>query len=216
MKIVISENAYKETIDFLSDFFDVIVFKDQHRPYKAVSNHPDIFMFYDKKLFIEKNIDLDGVPCEEIGNEYPEDVKFNIAKIDNYIICNEQYISDIIKRHIKENNYEIINVKQGYAKCSTLIIKHGIITSDKGIYKACKGKVDALLIEEGDILLPPLSHGFIGGSAVYFNDIVFFNGDITKHRNYEKIREFILRRGLEIRYIDRPLMDIGSFIIIEG
>ncbi len=211
-----SEYAYQETIDYFSQFFEIILFKDQKRPYPGVSAHPDIFLFYDEKLFVEKNIELDGIRCEEIGNTYPLDVKFNIAKIDDYIICNTKYISDSIKNHIIEKGYEIIHVKQGYAKCSTLVVKHGIITSDKGIYKACKGKIDALLIEEGGILLPPLSHGFIGGAAVCFNNIVFFNGDITKHRDYNRIRDFILKRGLEIKYIKRPLMDIGSFIIIEG
>ena len=216
-KIVISEKAHQETFDyFVLKGFEIIKFKDQLKPYKAVSHHPDMFMFFDDKLFVEKDIPLDGIRCESLGVKYPETVKFNLAKIGEFVVCKYDVISEGIKEHLKQKNYTIINVNQGYSKCSTAVIGDAFITSDKGIYDACiKEGIIGLLIRPGYIELPDLDYGFIGGTCVSYDDVVYFNGDITKHPDYEAIKSFITKRNKKIDYINIPLTDVGSFIIIE-
>jgi len=216
-KIIISEKAHTDTIDyFIKKDFEVVLFKDQLRPYDAVSHHPDMFMFYDEKLFLESDVTLEGITCGPLGNKYPETVKFNIAKVNNHIICKFDSVDETIKRHIKEQAYQIIDVKQGYAKCSTAVINDAIITSDKGIFRACEAEnIKSLLIEPGHIVLEGLDHGFIGGSCVCFDETVFFNGDIKKHPDYQRIQAFITSLGKHIDDTKQPLTDIGSFIIIE-
>ncbi|MBI9015450.1 MAG: hypothetical protein JEZ08_24665 [Clostridiales bacterium] len=216
-KIVISEKAHQETFDyFVSKGFEIIKFKDQLKPYKAVSHHPDMFMFYDDKLFVEKNIPLDGIRCGSLGEKYPETVKFNLAKIGEFVVCKYDVVSETIKEHLRQKNYKIINVNQGYSKCSTAIVGNAFITSDKGIYDACiKEGITGLLIRPGSIELPDLDYGFIGGTCVSFDDVVYFNGNITKHPDYESIKSFITKTGKKIDYINIPLTDVGSFIIIE-
>ena len=216
-KIVISERAHQETFDyFKSKGFELIKFRDQLKPYEGVSHHPDMFMFYDDVLFVEKNISIEGKKCEAIGHKYPETVKFNIAKIGDYIICKYDMISEVIKEHIEHKGYTVINVNQGYSKCSTAIVGDSFITSDKGIYDACRDKnINGLLIRPGYIELPDLDYGFIGGTCVSFDDVVYFNGDVTRHPDYEIIKSFIEKIDKKIEYINIPLTDIGSFIIIE-
>lgn len=216
-KVVISEKAHQETFDYFASMgFEIIKFQDQLKPYKAVSHHPDMFMFYDDKLFVEKDIPLEGIRCESLGIKYPETVKFNLAKIGEFVVCKYEGISEGVKEHLKQKNYQIINVNQGYSKCSTAIIGDAFITSDKGIYEACiKEGIIGLLIRPGYIELPDLDYGFIGGTCVSYDDIVYFNGDITKHPDYEAIESFITKMNKKIEYINIPLTDVGSFIIIE-
>ncbi|MCH4889508.1 hypothetical protein EZV73_18145 [Acidaminobacter sp. JC074] len=215
-KIIISEKAYDEAFDyFIEKGFEIIRFSSQDKPYEAVSHHPDMFLFYDDKLFVEGDCEIEGVRCERLGPKYPETIKYNIAKVGDYVICKYSHISARVKKHIEEKNYKVIDVNQGYAKCSTAIIRDSIITSDQGIFDACKDKLDCLLIEPGHIELPGLDYGFIGGTCLTFDDTVFFHGDITKHPDYEKIRVFIEKKHMRIDYLKRPLMDIGSFIVTE-
>lgn len=206
--------VYKETIDYFNRLgYETILFKKQNRPYEAVSHHPDMFMFYDDDLFLEAGVDLEGIHGEAIGSKYPETIKYNVAKIGRYVICH-RLLADCLKDHFTKKDYELIHVKQGYAKCSTATVGDGIITSDKGIYDACH-MMDRLLIRPGHILLPGMSTGFIGGTCVTLEGRVFFNGDITKHPDYALIKNFVEAKGYEIDYIDQPLMDVGSFIVIE-
>lgn len=215
MKIIISEKAYPETFDYFRDKgFEVIVFQQQNRPYEGVGHHPDMFVFYDEHLFVEKHVSLNGIRCEAMGEKYPDTVKFNIAVTEDYVICKSDAMSRVIKEHV-EKTKEIIHVNQGYAKCATAVIGKAIITSDKGIYKATKEKMDVLLIEQGHILLPGFDYGFIGGTCTCFDQTVYFNGDIKKHPNYDKIHDFITNQGYSIDCVNQPLMDIGSMIIIE-
>ena len=217
LKIVISEKAHHKTFDyFKKKGFDIIRFPDQRKPYEAVSHHPDMFMFYDDFLFIEKGIPLEGVKCELLGERYPETVKYNIAKVSNSVICKYDAIDLTIKEHIKKKSYRVVDVKQGYAKCSTAVIGNSIITSDKGIYNACvQEQINSLLVRPGHIELPGLDYGFIGGTCVTFGDTVFFNGEINRHPDYESIKSFIDALNKNIEYINIPLTDIGSLIIIE-
>lgn len=219
-KVLVSCDASKLVKNYLKEHFEVIDFKG-HTTYDAVKNHPDLFMFFDEVLFTEKSIDLKGIPQvvgEAIGEKYPENVKYNIAKVGSHVICNEKTTAELLKRHLKNKDYTIIPVKQGYAKCSTLVIDdHSIITSDQGIYKAViKAGLDACLIRPGFINLPGLDAGFIGGCAFRFNEIVFFSGDISKHPDYDVIKKFIDQRNLTIEYTEEPLVDLGSFILIES
>lgn len=213
-KAYVSVEAYKETIDHLENLnLQVSLFDHQDKPYQAVANHPDMFMFYDDSLFYEGSLRLEGKKCSLLGLAYPETVKFNIAKVGKYIICKWSAIDLTIKDHILKKAYHVIDVKQGYAKCSTAVVGSGIITSDKGIYKACLGLLDCLLIEPGHIILPGLDYGFIGGCMVTVGDYLVCNGNLSKHPDYEKMLVFIERQGLKLLDTKEPLRDIGSIII---
>lgn len=216
-KLIINHQASKEIISFFEvRGYDIHSFYGS-KAYEAVRHHPDLYLFYDGDLFVEPSVNMDGIKCSEIGFEYPDHVKYNVAKVGQHFICNPQYLDETLFQYL-DDQYTLIAVKQGYAKCSTLVVDEtSIITSDKGIYKAVLDQgLDALLIRPGYISLPGLSYGFIGGSGVRFENEVFFCGDISKHPDFDKIENFITSKALKISFAQGPLMDLGSLFFVES
>jgi len=126
----------------------------------------------------------------------------------------------------------LVDVPQGYTRCCCLPVDDtSFITSDRGIEKALTAAgADVLLIEKGHIELPGFEYGFIGGCAGHvimppgdtsydYNGhmvpTILFNGDLSKHPNFESIIRFINERKIDIAYFeDYPLTDIGSILAL--
>jgi hypothetical protein len=109
----------------------------------------------------------------------------------------------------------MVDVRQGYAKCSIVIVdEDSIITYDKGIERACSAAgMDVLLIRPGYIRLDGYDTGFIGGTSGRIGDTIFFYGDPDTHPDGDAIRKFILSKGLKISSLkEGELTDIGSII----
>lgn len=192
----------------------------------SVRNHADMAAFYvgDGKLILDKrqkNIAerLKAEGCEviltddEIRGKYPSDVLINAAKIGSTVICCEKYIS----REILASAERIINVRQGYTKCSVCIVnENAFITDDKGIYEKCKDIYDVLLIEKGDIVLEGEEYGFIGGASAKAGATLYFFGSIDTHRDSERIKAFLEKHSAAYECLsDDKLTDIGGFICLE-
>ena len=120
--------------------------------------------------------------------------------------------------YCKNNGIKTVNVNQGYARCSTLIVaQNAAITADKSIEKALKSNgAEALLISEGNIRLEGFDYGFIGGASCTDEKTVYFFGNVKKHPDYEKIKAFCDRynSNIEILCEDEPLTDIGGAVLI--
>lgn len=191
--------------------------------------HPDMQCSYYKKgtLAIPKNkphfandIARCGIHIEQTNTElipnYPYNISFNHLIIGNKIICNKKYTNREIISYCKENKFRIINVKQGYTKCSTAVVtENAIITSDTTIYNNCiKNNIDALKIDSGYISLYGYDYGFIGGCCGKLSsDILAFTGKISEHKNFENIKSFLRNYGVYILELsNKPLLDIGSII----
>ncbi|MEE0930035.1 MAG: hypothetical protein UIM53_03465 [Acutalibacteraceae bacterium] len=149
---------------------------------------------------------------------YPHNVQFNHVVLGQKIICNKKYTNFDIKNYCHKNNIKIIDVKQGYTKCSTAVVsENAIITADPSIYKACQiNKIDVLLIESGHISLYGYDYGFIGGCCGKLsNDILAFTGVVSAHKNYFDIKNFLRNYGIYILELsNKPLLDVGSIIPI--
>lgn len=145
---------------------------------------------------------------------YPKDIQLNAAILGEYVLCNEEYTNKNIIGHGKK----IINVKQGYAKCSTCIItQKAIITEDVSICKAAeKLGIDVLLIDYGGVSLNGYSYGFIGGaSGLIDKNKIAFCGNIELHEQFSKIKAFLKKHNVEyVSLSDKPLYDYGSIIPI--
>ena len=207
--IYISEAAHPLLRDFLINEGHIIeTVKSSGITYEPVDSHPDIYMC---SLGIDKPVFF-GCP-EKIGSKYPENIRYNAACTGKYFIHNLKYTDpDLLKA--AENTVKI-NVSQGYAKCSILIVdENSIITSDVGIYNSCYGKLNVLLITTGHIKLKNFPYGFIGGTAGRIGNTIVFNGDLSQHPDFKRICSFISKRGLEIKYFkEYDLEDIGSIIL---
>ena len=110
-------------------------------------------------------------------------------------------------------------IKQGYSKCSVCICGYNtIITDDKSIYNAVSSydNINSLLIEKGSVSINKYDYGFIGGCCGLIDkNLLLFNGDLSLHSDFNKIKNFLYDN--DIKYIDikrKPLTDIGSIIPI--
>jgi len=191
---------------------------------KSVQGHPDMMLFsYGKKVIydphLEKIAELlkdNGYECIKGENikskEYPNDIIYDAASIGKSII---RY-NGKIEKNIETLKAKFIGVKQGYVKCSVVVVddKH-IITSDKGI-KDIWGK-KALLVRSGSIKLPGYKTGFIGGASGSHKDKVFFTGSLKNHPDGRLIREFIEKMGKKAVELSRgPLCDAGSILFFDA
>jgi len=156
-----------------------------------------------------------------LNNKYPNNVWFNHLVLNNKIICNKKYTPSQILEYCSDNSKKIINVNQGYTKCSTAVVSdNAIITSDTGIATACKKYgLDVLKIRCGYILLPYYNYGFIGGCCGKLSDCTLaFTGKIKQHPDYNNIKSFLLNHQINILELsNKPLLDIGSILpLIEN
>lgn len=198
--------------------------------YDAISCHPDITLLKinDNNIIVAPNVyDYYSEKLSPIGfniikgdsliqNKYPNNIGYNVAIFGKYAIHNFKYTDKRVLEFLDENNFIKINVKQGYCKCSICIVdENSIITSDEGIYKeSIKHDIDCLLIEKGHIDLFDLNYGFIGGCSglISKDDLIFF-GDISKHPNYNEIKEFVKSKNKNIISLsEEKLIDLGSLI----
>lgn len=204
--IYISENAGEPLKEYLNTLDEVHIVRATDLVYPQIASHADIYMcrLGDEVIHAEPH---------EIGCSYPGDIAFNAACTGRYFIHNTAHTAKRLLDAARVKGMHIIDVKQGYTKCNTAVIDEtSVITSDKGICKAASPHLDVLLIRPGYIILKGFDYGFIGGTCGRIGDEIIFNGDISAHPDYDAIQAFIKSRGLDIKYFDYPLEDIGSII----
>jgi len=195
-----------------------------------VSAHPDIQLFiHGKTVFVHPDIDRNFAHyleqyCEiiycktRLGSDYPADIVYNIAYTGIFAIHNLRHTDPALLDYLESVNAVKIDVKQGYSKCSTLIVnERSVITADVSIHSAARAAgLDSLLISPGNIDLPGYKYGFIGGAAARFAEMVLFTGSIDGHPDRNKIHEFIESRGLNVRILSKQqVLDIGSLLFVN-
>lgn len=153
---------------------------------------------------------------EKLNPDYPNDVKFNAARIGDYLICKKDSAEGNILKSVPPRN--IIDVPQGYSKCSTLIVdEKSVVTADVHIHeRAIKNGIDSLLIPPGNISLPGYDYGFIGGTGAKLSkDNIYFTGNLMSHPSGKEIADFITKRDISIIMgSSEKLIDIGGIIPI--
>lgn len=231
-KAVIASKLSAEIEEYLKQRdIDVLSFPDNKNVDIRVAHHADLsFFFDDNTLFIakemEKYSDLLKQYCKnvfvistELEKKYPNDVLLNCVCVGNHLICNAETVSQEVFDKMKESGYNIIDVKQGYTKCSVVPVSdNALITDDESIACECrKREIDVLKISKGSVYLQGFDYGFIGGTAgkISENEIIF-NGDITKHPDYKEIDLFLKKYGIKAISFEGKLEDIGSIIPIGG
>ncbi len=163
----------------------------------------------------EKNLIIYNIK-EKTGNKYPNDVRLNCTVIGNKIICNEKTVSKDIIEYAYKNDYIIINVNQGYSKCSVCVInENSIITDDESIYTAAGNFLnDVVLISKGSIVLKGYNYGFIGGCCGKIDEnVIAFNGRIDSHKDCNKIIDIMQKYNYDcIELTNDRLTDIGGIL----
>lgn len=206
-----------------SQGYDTVSFSAAEIVSPYLSKHPDMFMCKmgaddDAPVISYHDDEQNGYPgFRPLSAEYPGDIAYNAACSGRFLIHNLQYTAPHIIESAEKSGMTMINVRQGYAKCSTVIVDEmSIITYDRGIAKACTAAgMDVLTIRPGHIVLPGFDTGFIGGTSGRAGDTIYFNGNLSEHPDCKDIIDFIEDRGLSVRFFEEwPLTDIGSVITI--
>ena len=105
--------------------------------------------------------------------DYPGDVRYNSLIVGDRVICRAGASED---RIIGSGHYRVLNVKQGYARCSVCMVYNegrpaAAVTADEGIARALEFcGLEVLRIRPGSIELPGMNCGFIGGASCSLPD----------------------------------------------
>lgn len=196
---------------------------------KPLMSHTDMLAHYGgaRVIFLEQsqtvlfcqlnqiNFDVKYIE-KELFPEYPDNVLFNCCVVGNNLICNVKTVSGELLSHYEKLGYNIIHVKQGYSKCSTLIINgNAVISDDISIYKSCiANNIDALYVGKGDIVLNGHNYGFIGGTGGLISpEILAFFGDYTTHKDAKRISAFLEKYRVEVISLCKgKLIDLGGMV----
>ncbi|MCR5457519.1 MAG: hypothetical protein K6F14_05545 [Clostridiales bacterium] len=223
-KIFVSCDLPQSTKSIISKYGTISELPSHPDMPDAISSHPDALMVnICDRLFVVGNYDFDikSVPFATFTNEkpfpkYPHDTLVNCFIISDILFAGKNISSDILM-YAEECGIEYVPLNQGYAKCSTLVYKDSIVTSDKGIFEKANNKgIDSLLITQGHIGIKEYDYGFIGGASCVIEDNVIFFGDIRKHPDYISIKEFLIGKGAKVICDDTyELFDYGGIVTIN-
>ncbi|WP_293971482.1 DUF6873 family GME fold protein [uncultured Ruminococcus sp.] len=204
-----------------SDRIDIFPFPEQkHADMQILPINNDIFILNECTVLAEKLSKERLIFCnKKAGKKYPENILLNFLYLNNTLYGKLSAIDENLLDYCKENNIKTVNINQGYARCSTLVLnKNAIITSDLSIEKALKKDgIEVLLISSGNIVLDGYNYGFIGGASGKIDeDTVAFFGNATNHPDYRIIEKFCKNQNISINILckDMPLTDIGGMVKI--
>ena len=172
----------------------------------------------------------------ELSSKYPNDIAYNVCIMGENAIHNFKYTDTVVKEILINQEYNLIDVNQGYTKCSIAVIDDkSCITSDIDVAKKLiDNGIDVLFVYEPDIKLLKRTNpnetmqsrmffeysdmqGFIGGAMTRIGDEVILFGDVNKLLNKDKIISFIKNKGLKFKWFEGlDVIDYGSTVICEG
>lgn len=166
--------------------------------------------------YSEKLPDKKLIPShKKVERDYPNNIGLNVFRYNNYVFHNIKYMDKNIKDYYLDRNYNFINIKQGYAKCSITSVKNNLITSDRGIYEKAKKYLNCLLIDHKQIKLKGFDYGFIGGASGSIDNCLILTGNIKNHSSKKDIECFTQSNNLEIKYLSsEEIEDYGSILSI--
>ena len=220
--LLVSNKSSNGFLEFLNENnFDYILTKNNPNLDSRIADHPDLSLsIIDdntivideslKEYYIEKITNRNIIWGESARNPYPYDAIYNIYKGSNFYIHNS-YTETNIEKFMMDHDIRHYSTKQGYTRCSIIPMGDKILTSDLGIYKSLRNKIEVILLKEDYIPLDGFDYGFIGGTCGLVHDTLIFNGNIRTLDSYEIIKDEASRSGIKLLYPDDlPLRDLGS------
>lgn len=225
-------SSIEEKSSLINLGYELILIPKSPFLYNAIDGHVDIQLNIinkkEKKIIINKDLPTDFKKLlvknninyiessKTLSKTYPDNIFLNGLVLNKFFVHNLKHTDPIFLTELK--NKQLINVKQGYTKCSVLPIRNdAVITSDIGIQKALINlNIDVLLLPPGDILLPGLDYGFIGGvgGMISENSMAFF-GDLSKYEFGNEVKHFLFKYDVEPIYLNKgKLIDRGSLFAL--
>ena len=201
---------------------------------KPVSSHADMLInIIEDRIFCYEDYYLENksvfekaesrgysiVKCTPpVSSRYPYDIGLNALAIGKRIFGNIGHLSRELASFANEKGYRLINVKQGYAACSVLVLGDSCaVTADVGMKKAMeKENIEVILIDDSSIKLDGYNKGFIGGATGVVCDNICFFGDFNSLDGYENVHKKIKHLNLnEISIMSGDVYDFGGIKVIK-
>lgn len=208
----------------------VIGLPDQKNVDPKIANHSDLSVFIDAHIVVEPTlyefvytqlVNRFGLEWTnkrlicgktKLSPIYPQDIAYNAVSLEDHLIHLSRYTDPEIVKHSRK---EIIDVKQGYTRCTCLPVgRSAVITEDISLStKFVELGYEALTIEVGGVDLPGFPHGFIGGAGGTVDEFLVLNGSLQHHPQARLIKDFIEKNGLTIIELhENKLTDCGSIL----
>ena len=148
---------------------------------------------------------------------YAGDIPYNALCVSDMLFCLSEHTDPVVLQTAEACGKKIINVRQGYAKCSGIPVGGcGVITSDQSIARAAEREgLQVLHVSNRGVALDGYDTGFIGGASICFKNRILFTGDLSVHPDFLLISDFCKKLGVELEYIKgMKLYDYGSPIAL--
>ena len=230
MSVFVMSDKYPEFIYALnklghtvikSDTIETFHFAEQkHADMQILPINNEIFLLNECTYLKEKLKNKTLLFCsKKAGKSYPKNILLNCLLLNNTLYGKLSAIDDFLLDYCNEHGIKTVNVNQGYARCSVLVVnENAVITSDLSLKKALEEDgVEVLLISSGNIILDGFDYGFIGGASGKLNNntIIFF-GNVAKHPDFNKIKRFCEKYNSQIEILckEKSLTDIGGIVKI--
>ena len=216
----------------LSGLFEVTLLPPDPCLAAPVASHADMLLFrIGNAVFIhEKYAEVAGETVTRLrergmtvitasgprGEKYPFDVGLNCAVLGGALLCRKDSAAPEILSFCEARGVPAVNVRQGYAACSSLFFGNSAVTADPSVAVAAESLgAEVLRIRPGHIALSGYDTGFIGGASGVRGREIYFFGDVDAHPDGEKIRDFAAERGMECVCLgDGPLTDLGGMMVL--
>ena len=146
---------------------------------------------------------------------YPDDASLCVCCTGSYTIYSRKTIYPAIRPYL---NGVLIDVPQGYTRCSVCIVTHrAIITSDDIIAeRAAANDMDVLKIHPGYIVLEGFPYGFIGGASFLIDSSTLaLTGTLENHPDRDAIEAFLRKHCVRPVYLTKnQIFDIGGAVTL--
>jgi len=196
-----------------------------------LADHTDLSIFVSDAIYVAPSIYMPflnhwnalleipnfEVVCgtKHLKNDYPHDIAYNAVQMKHHFFHKLAHTEPKILEAIKGNR---INVKQGYTRCSTLMLTNeAVITEDIALAQIYRNYgYDVLTIEKGYVTLPGYKYGFFGGTGGVVDNLLVLNGSLKHHPDCDTIKGFVNRYDMHIIELhDGPLLDCGSILFLN-
>lgn len=199
--LIVDARFVEKAKELWGDKYEIVPSFTHEKLQKPVSSHPDMTILpvgdvfvccpesyeYYKEFLGERLIS--GKTA--LSSHYPNDIAYNVLIYKNKAFGKKDYIDSVVLKELKKRDIELVNVNQGYAKCSCAMCSNGVITADGSIFEALrKNGINSLKITPGYVKLTGYDYGFIGGASGVIDGKLTFFGDVSKHPDFLKIKEF--------------------------
>lgn len=231
--LVAVSGTYRIVIDALRSFgIEILQIKPCDKLSSPVSSHADMLLHHlegnqvvaaNGESYLIEELQQYGFEAVHsnvcISHVYPHDTVLNAARVGNRLFANKTALDAIVSQYCAQNRIEVIPVRQGYTKCSTVVVNNNsIITADQSIAAAAEAaNVDVLKITPGYVKLNGYEYGFLGGACgLIGKSKLAFAGNVKTHPDYEKIKSFCCCKHVElISLFGGELLDVGGILPLK-